>query len=89
MMDSCDRVEILWAGGVTKGIYADHRDGGRVIVDVPVDGPTLMRISEFGTPHAVRGGGGETYPTPLDLEWERLHDAGEVDDTTREVEHER
>jgi hypothetical protein len=81
-MDSCDRIEILWRGGVTSGIYADNRNGGRVIVDVPEQGPALMLTSEFGTPRSVRGGMGETWGTPLDLEWERLYEAGEVDDTT-------
>lgn len=81
-MDSCDRIEILWQGGVTRGIYADHRSGGRVIVDVPDQGPTLMRAAEFGRPCSIRGGMGETLGTPLDLEWDRLHAAGKVDDTT-------
>ena len=80
-MDSCDRIEILWQGGVTTAIYADHREGGRVIVDVPELGPTLMQRSEFG-PCKFRGGMGEVWGTPLDLEWERLHALGEVDDTT-------
>lgn len=84
-MDSADRIEILWQGGVTRGIYADHREGGRVIVDVPDQGPTLMLASEFGNPHSLRGGMGETWGTPLDREWERLHAAGEVDDTTATV----
>lgn len=81
-MDSCDRIEILWSGGVTSGIYADHRGGGRVIVEVPEQGPTLMCTSEFGSPRAVRGGMGVDYGTSLDLEWERLLEGGEVDDTT-------
>lgn len=85
-MDSCDRIQILWQGGVTSGIYADDRDGGRVIVLVPPAGPTLMRVSEFGKPRAVRGGMPESYGTPLDLEWERLHEAGKVDDTTEPSE---
>lgn len=84
-MDSCDRIEILWTGGVTAGIYADHRLGGRVIVDVPDQGPTLMTRSEFGASVAIRGGMGMDWGTPLDLEWTRLHKAGEVDDTTREA----
>lgn len=85
-MDSGDRIEVLWSGGVTPGIYADHRDGGRVIVDVPDQGPTLMIGSEFGRPRAIRGGMPAPWGTPLDLEWVRLHEAGEVDDTTRRAE---
>lgn len=81
-MDSCDRIEILWSGGVTSGIYADDREGGRVIVDVPDTGPVLMRVAEFGSPRAVRGGTPQEWGSPLDEAWEYLHARGAVDDTT-------
>lgn len=83
-MDSCDRIEILWSGGVTTGIYADDRNGGRVIVDVPGEGPTLMEKSEFGR-CKLRGGSGVDWGTPLDEAWEYLHARGAVDDTTERV----
>lgn len=80
-MDSGDRIEILWEGGVTKGIYADHRDGGRVIVDHPDEGPVLMTRAEFG--HSkIRGGMGEPWGTDLDLFYDSLYGQGAVDDTT-------
>jgi hypothetical protein len=79
--DSGDRIEILWQGGVTSGIYADHRTGGRVIVDVPGDGPTLMRRAEFGR-CKIRGGIGQPWGTSLDQHYESLLAEGEVDDTT-------
>lgn len=77
--DSGDRICVLWKGGVTPGIYADHRDGGRVIVDD--EGPVLMKLSEFGR-HALRPGEGADWGGPLDRAYERLLADSLVDDTT-------
>jgi len=79
--DSGDRLSILWQGGITECIYADDRKGGRVIVALPDQGPTLMERSEFGR-HTLKPGMGEAWGTPLDQEYDRLLAAGLVDDTT-------
>jgi len=78
--DSGDRLTLLWDGGVTECIYADHREGGRIIMDI-LTGPQLMARSEFGK-HALRPGEGAAWGTPLDQEYDRLLVLGEVDDTT-------
>lgn len=72
---------ILWDGGVTPCVYADNRHGGRVIVDLPDEGVQLMNRSEFGK-HALRGGEGAPWGTPLEQEYDRLLKLGLVDDTT-------
>ncbi len=79
--DSGDRIEILWDGGITAGIYADHRNGGRVIVTGADGKPVLMNASEFGK-RSVRGGVGEMWGTPLDVYYDELLAAKLVDDTT-------
>jgi hypothetical protein len=80
MADSGDRLTLLWEGGVTECIYADDRNGGRIIEDI-LTGPQLMNRSEFGK-HALRPGEGRIWGGPLDDEYDRLLAAGLVDDTT-------
>lgn len=81
MWDSGDWVEILWDGGITSAVYADHRDGGRVLVDIPDEGHTLMTKSEFGR-CVFRGGMQSSKTEPLQATLDRMIDDRTVDDTT-------
>ena len=77
--NSGDRLTLLWNGGLTNCIYADHRHGGRIIVDT-LEGPQLMNQTELGV-HSLRAGEGAPWGTPLDKEYDRLLGLGLVDDT--------